>query len=105
MGEDGNAEVCWCEALGSAGVGFQWLHEVERGLTAGRGSCRSGGDRPLACCETTARDAFVRDFRVFFAVDATATVDATLHLASLQTLAYGFAYLDETEGLAGALTA
>lgn len=55
------------------------------------------------CCETTARDAFVRDFRVFFAVDATATVDQELHLASLKTLAYGFAYLLDTDGLLRAL--
>jgi len=51
------------------------------------------------CCETTARDAFVRDYRVFFVADATATVDEELHLASLKNLAYGFAYIVDTKGL------
>lgn len=38
------------QALSSAGIGFQWLHEVDRTLTRGTGSCSAGGDRPLACC-------------------------------------------------------
>jgi isochorismate hydrolase len=49
------------------------------------------------CCETTARDAFVRDYRVFFAGDATATANRELHLASLKNLAFGFAYIVDTE--------
>lgn len=49
------------------------------------------------CCETTARDAFVRDFRVFFLVDGAATVSEEYHLASLRNLAYGFAYLKRCE--------
>lgn len=49
------------------------------------------------CCETTARDAFVRDYRVFFVSDATATVHEELHLASLKNLAYGFAHILSTE--------
>ncbi|KAK4756841.1 hypothetical protein SAY87_006968 [Trapa incisa] len=51
------------------------------------------------CCETTARDAFVRGFRVFFSTDATATSDEELHEASLKNLAYGFAYLVDCEKL------
>jgi isochorismate hydrolase len=43
------------------------------------------------CCETTARDAFVRDFRVFFLADGTATANHDLHLSSLKNLAFGFA--------------
>jgi isochorismate hydrolase len=45
------------------------------------------------CCETTARDAFVRDFRVFFLADGTATAGNDYHLATLRNLAYGFAYI------------
>jgi isochorismate hydrolase len=51
------------------------------------------------CCETTARDAFVHDYRVFFVADATATADEELHLSSLKNLAYGFAYIVETKDL------
>lgn len=51
------------------------------------------------CCETTARDAFIRDYRVFFVSDATATVNDELHVASLKNLAFGFAHIVSTEQL------
>ena len=51
------------------------------------------------CCETTARDAFVKDYRVFFVSDATATANDELHLASLKNLAFGFAHIISTEQL------
>jgi len=43
------------------------------------------------CCETTARSAFVRGYEVIVGIDATATENEDLHLASLLTLAHGFA--------------
>lgn len=49
------------------------------------------------CCESTARDAFMRDYDVFFIVDATASRDEELHLGSLRALADGFAILATTE--------
>jgi len=49
------------------------------------------------CCETTARDGFVRDFRIFFVSDATATVNDDLHISTLKNLAYGFAHIVNTE--------
>lgn len=55
------------------------------------------------CCETTARGAFVRDYRVFFVGDATATVNEELHLASLKNLAYGFAYVVNTKDMCESL--
>ena len=55
------------------------------------------------CCETTAREAFVRDYRVFFVADATATINEELHLASLKNLAYGFAHVVNTEGICQSL--
>jgi len=45
------------------------------------------------CCETTARDAFMRDYRVFFLIDGTATGKEDHHLATLKNLGFGFAYL------------
>ena len=56
------------------------------------------------CCETTARDGFVRDYRMFFVSDATATVNDELHVASLKNLAYGFAHILSTEELRGHIT-
>jgi len=49
------------------------------------------------CCETTARDGFNRDFRIFFVADATATDDPLLHQATLCNLASGFATIYTTE--------
>ena len=45
------------------------------------------------CCETTARDAFMRDYRIFFLIDGTATRRDDLHLATLKNLGFGFATL------------
>jgi nicotinamidase-related amidase len=44
------------------------------------------------CCESTARDAYYRDYRVFFLADATASVSEEMHLASLLNLSFGFAF-------------
>ncbi len=49
-----------------------------------------GGVMTNLCCETTAREAFVRDFNVFLLGDGTAAADPELHLGSLRNIAYGF---------------
>lgn len=49
------------------------------------------------CCESTARDAFFRDFRVFFLADATGSINEELHLGSLRALAYAFAWVTSTD--------
>ena len=46
------------------------------------------------CCESTARDAYYRDYRVFFPADANGSVTEDLHLAALAGLAFGFAYVN-----------
>jgi isochorismate hydrolase len=51
------------------------------------------------CCETTARDAFCRGYRVFFSSDATATCSKEFHEATLRNLGYGFAYLVDADDL------
>ncbi len=45
------------------------------------------------CCESTAREAYYRDYRVFFVADATGSVCEEMHVASLLNLAFGFAYV------------
>ena len=42
------------------------------------------------CCETTARDAFMKGFRVYFLADCTATATQERHTASLRTISEGF---------------
>ncbi|MEN8155146.1 MAG: isochorismatase family protein [Acidobacteriota bacterium] len=50
-----------------------------------------GGVMTHLCCETTAREAFVRGFDVFFGIDFTATYSRDFHKATLLNLAHGFA--------------
>lgn len=56
------------------------------------------------CCETTAREAFMYGYRVFFINDATATFNEELHLATLKNLAFGFARVQNTQDLIGDIT-
>jgi len=56
------------------------------------------------CCESTARDAYFRDYRLFFMADATGTVTEEMHLASLLNLAFGFALVTETDAIIRALS-
>ncbi|MCX8174179.1 MAG: isochorismatase family protein [Thermoplasmata archaeon] len=53
------------------------------------------------CCETTAREAFVQGYEVFFVVDATATYNEQLHLATLLNLSHGFARIVGTKEIVG----
>ncbi len=52
-----------------------------------------GGVMTNLCCETTGRDAFVRNFRVFFLADGTSTISEEFQQATLKNLGYGFATL------------
>jgi ureidoacrylate peracid hydrolase len=49
------------------------------------------------CCESTARDAYYRDYRVFFPADCTGSVTEEMHLATLLNIAFGFAYITKTD--------
>jgi nicotinamidase-related amidase len=55
------------------------------------------------CCESTARDAYYRDYRVLFAADGTGAVTEEMHLASLMNLAFGFAYVTASSTIAAQL--
>jgi nicotinamidase-related amidase len=52
------------------------------------------------CCESTARDAYYRDYRVFLPADGTASISEEMHLASLLNLAFGFAYVTTGDAIA-----
>ena len=49
------------------------------------------------CCETTARDAFMRNYDVFFVADATASDEKDFHEASIRNLSDGFATIVTTD--------
>jgi nicotinamidase-related amidase len=63
------------------------------------------------CCETTAREASVRDFRVFFLSDATATFDigevsaAEIQRATCATISLVFGQVLTTEEMIGKIEA
>ncbi|UCE91169.1 MAG: cysteine hydrolase [Methanobacteriota archaeon] len=57
------------------------------------------------CCESTARDAFMRDYDVYIVVDGTASSDEELHVSSLRTLTDGFAMPITAEEVLGWLGA
>ena len=70
-----------------------------------------GGLLTNICCETTAREAAVRDFAVYFLSDGTATADmggataAELQKATLATLGFLFARVVTVDEALGALSA
>lgn len=51
------------------------------------------------CCESTARDAYYRDYRVFFPADGTGTINEDMHLASLLNLSFGFACVTKVDSI------
>ena len=57
------------------------------------------------CCESTARDAYFRDLRVFVPADGTGTVTEEMHVASLLNLAFGFASVTTAAAILEALAA
>ncbi|HOX45100.1 MAG TPA: isochorismatase family protein [Myxococcota bacterium] len=64
-----------------------------------------GGVMTDLCCETTAREAFVRDFNVFFLADGTATATPELQLGSLRSVAHGFGRVLGVDEALGVLAA
>lgn len=56
------------------------------------------------CCESTARDAYYRDFKISFLADATGSINEEMHLASLLNLSLGFAYITTAEDIISSLS-
>jgi nicotinamidase-related amidase len=55
------------------------------------------------CCESTARDAYFRDYRIFFPADGTGSINEEMHVASLLNLGFGFAYITTMNQIADQL--
>lgn len=62
-----------------------------------------GGIMSNMCCESTARDAYFRDYRVFFLADGTGSINEEMHRATLLNLAFGFADVTTTDWIAAQL--
>ena len=55
------------------------------------------------CCESTARDAYYRDYRIFFPADGTGSISEDMHLASLLNLCFGFSWVTDVDTIASQL--
>ena len=55
------------------------------------------------CCESTARDAYYRDYRVFFPADGTGSITEEMHIASLLNLAFGFSWVTDIDTIVAQL--
>lgn len=51
------------------------------------------------CCESTARDAYYRDYRVFLPADGTGSINEEMHTASLLNLAFSCAYVTSSDAI------
>jgi len=51
------------------------------------------------CVESTARDAYFRDYRVWIPADGTGSINEEMHIASLMNLALGFAQVTTTDSI------
>jgi len=51
------------------------------------------------CCESTTRDAYYRDYKVFFLADGTGSTNEEMHLASLLNVAFGFAFVTTADSV------
>ena len=65
----------------------------------GRDSLIITGTLTEFCCESTARDAFFRDYKVLFVSDANATSDQESHRSTLRTISRGFGEVVSTADL------
>jgi nicotinamidase-related amidase len=78
--------------------------ELEKLLQDSNASCVVvAGIMTHLCCESTAREAFMRGFDVVAVADGMATKDEELHLSSMKTLAEGFASIGLTADIVEAL--
>jgi nicotinamidase-related amidase len=57
------------------------------------------------CCESTARDAYFRDYRVFFPADGNGSITEEMQVASLLNLAFGFAWVTDVDSVAAEMGA
>ncbi len=57
------------------------------------------------CVESTIRDAYFRDYKIFVPEDAVAAMDVDRHLGTLQTIRYGFGTVISSEAIINALNA
>jgi len=55
------------------------------------------------CCESTARDAYFRDYRVFFPADGTGSITEEMQMASLLNLAFGFSWVTDVDTIVAQL--
>jgi len=63
------------------------------------------GTASQVCCESTARDAMMMNYKVFFLTDANATFTDAEHNATLSAMAHGFCDVRATDSMLALITA
>jgi len=89
--------------FGAFAPGSSDLHAIlqERGID----TLIISGTASQVCCESTARDAMMMNYKVFFLTDANATFTDAEHNATLSAMAHGFCDVRSTDSMLDLITA
>jgi ureidoacrylate peracid hydrolase len=85
--------------FGAFAPGASDLHEILQ--ARGIDTLIITGTASQVCCESTARDAMMLNYKVFFVADGNATFTDEEHNATLSAMAYTFCDVIETNALIG----
>ena len=89
----------WKRRFGAFAPGASDLHEVlqQRGID----TLIITGTATQVCCESTARDAMMLNYKVFFIADGNATFNDDEHNATLSAMAHAFCDVIDTDTMVG----
>jgi len=89
----------WKRRFGACAPGSSNLHEVlqQRGID----TLIVTGTATQVCCESTARDAMMLNYKVFFIADGNATFNDDEHNATLSAMAHAFCDVIDTDTMVG----
>lgn len=89
----------WKRRYGAFAPGASDLHAIlqQRGID----TLIITGTASQVCCESTARDAMMLNYKVFFIADGNATFNDQEHAATLSAMAYTFCDVRDADGVIG----
>jgi ureidoacrylate peracid hydrolase len=93
----------WKRRFGAFAPGASDLHAILQ--ARGVDTLIITGTASQVCCESTARDAMMLNYKVFFVADGNATFTDAEHNATLSAMAYTFCDVIDTAGMIGLIEA
>jgi ureidoacrylate peracid hydrolase len=93
----------WKRRFGAFAPGASELHAVLQGR--GVDTLIITGTASQVCCESTARDAMMLNYKVFFVADGNATFTDAEHNATLSAMAYTFCDVVDADAVIGLIEA